>query len=449
MTVRPLGSRGRRRHRPWIVRRDRNQISFTRGVGPRAHREFMWCLHDCREKGYEEIEIDLTACETAFPDGMLPLIAGVDALRREGLEISVVLPADLELERLFINTNWAHLLQPDRYDPSETTHVRHVAARRFADAEQQQHLVNEAVNVLLGGMTALQRDDLAALEWSINEITDNVLNHAQCELGGILQVSTFEGSRKVAVGVADSGIGILASLRQGHPDLRGDVQAIYRALEAGVTRHSDAGQGNGMAGVLRIATMSQGMVDITSRRAQIVYREGESRHFRRRKNQEFPGTFVYTEIGLDTDFHLSEALGFSGTPHRPVDVVEALYETDDASAVVLRLRDEAVGFGSRLAGRHLRTKCLNLMEAEPDKPLILDWDAVPLISSSFADELVGKLFADLGPLAFGARVRNVGMKTVVYGLIDKAITQRVVQVANGTSSADVVTQPELPAGRTR
>lgn len=132
-----------------------------------------------------------------------------------------------------------------------------------------------------------------------------------------------------------------------------------------------------------------------------------------------------------------------------MDVVEALYETDDASAVVLRLRDEAVGFGSRLAGRHLRTKCLNLMEAEPDKPLILDWDAVPLISSSFADELVRKLFADLGPLAFGARVRNVGMKTVVYGLIDKAITQRVVQVANGTTSADVVTQPERPAGRTR
>lgn len=89
------------------------------------------------------------------------------------------------------------------------------------------------------------------------------------------------------------------------------------------------------------------------------------------------------------------------------------------------------------------------MEAEPDKPLILDWDPVPLISSSFADELVGKLFADLGPWAFGARVGNVGMKTVVYGLIDKAITQRVVQVANGTSSVDVVTQPEPPAGRTR
>lgn len=409
----------------------------------------MWCLHDCREKGYEEIEIDLSGCETAFPVGMLPLIAGVDALRRDGLDVSVALPVDPELERLFINTNWAHLLEPDRYRASETPHGRHVAARRFANAEQQQRLVNEAVNVLLGGITALQRDDLAALEWSINEITDNVLNHAQCELGGILQVSTFEGSRKVAVGVADSGIGILASLRQGHPDLQGDVQAIYRALEAGVTRHSDVGQGNGMAGVLRIATMSQGAVEITSRRAQILYRKGESRDFRRKKDQEFPGTFVYAEIGLDTDLLLSEALEFRGSSHRPVDAIEALYETDDASAVVLRLQDEAVGFGSRLAGRHLRTKCLNLMDAEPAKPLILDWDEVPLISSSFADELVGKLFADLGPLAFGARVRNVGMKTVVHGLIDKAIMQRVVQVANGGPSPVAPPASVPPAGRKR
>lgn len=331
-----------------------------------------------------------------------------------------------------MNTNWAHLLEPDRYPPSETTHARHVAARRFVDAGQQQSLVNEAVNVLLSGVTGLKRDDLAALEWSINEITDNVLNHAQCNLGGILQVSTFE--HKVAVGVADSGIGILASLRQGHPDLRDDAQAIYKALEAGVTRHSEAGQGNGMAGVLSIATMSRGTVDITSRRAQVVYREGESRHYRRKKNQEFPGTFVYAEIGLDTDFHLSDALGFRGVAHRPVDAIEALYETDDGSAVVLRLREEAVGFGSRMAGRHLRTKCLNLMDAEPGKPLVLDWDAVPLVSSSFADELVGKLFAELGPLAFAARVRNVRMKTVVHCLIDKAIMQRVAQVTNGPMS---------------
>lgn len=74
---------------------------------------------------------------------------------------------------------------------------------------------------------------------------------------------------------------------------------------------------------------------------------------------------------------------------------------------------------------------MDLLNAEPSKPLLLDWTAVPLVSSSFADELVGKLFASLGPLAFAARVRNVGMEAMVRGLVDKAIMQRAAQVVSG------------------
>ena len=90
----------------------------------------------------------------------------------------------------------------------------------------------------------------------------------------------------------------------------------------------------------------------------------------------------------------------------------------------------------RPAGRQLRTKCINLLNAEPGKPLLLDWSGVPLVSSSFADELIGKLFASLGPLAFSARVRNVNMEAVVRGLVDKAIMQRAAQTANGMGGVD-------------
>ena len=66
----------------------------------------------------------------------------------------------------------------------------------------------------------------------INEITDNVLNHAMCKEGGIIHVSTFRDSHKVAFGVSDSGRGILASLREGHPSLQTDAQAIDEAMKA-------------------------------------------------------------------------------------------------------------------------------------------------------------------------------------------------------------------------
>ena len=109
-----------------------------------------------------------------------------------------------------------------------------------------------------------------------------------------------------------------------------------------------------------------------------------------------------------------------------------LYETETGDAVILKMRDESTGFGSRAAGRQLRRKCVNLLNAESKKPLLLDWTGVSMVSSGFADELVGKLFVKLGPLAFSARVRNLGMDAVVGDLVDKAILQRAGQVANGT-----------------
>ena len=422
-----------------IVLRDGNRIRFIGRVNSYAHRQFMFCLHECHKLGYQDIDLYFSECEAAFPSGMIPLLPHVDVLRREGVDFSLTLPNIEGLARLFANANWAHFVEPETYPMSDTVHDRHLAAQRFTDSTQQERLVNEFMDVVMRNMT-LERDVIAGLEWSINEITDNVLNHSECEEGGIVQVSTFRDAQKVAFGVADSGRGILASLREGHPGLRTDAQAIGEAMKAGVTRNPDAGQGNGIAGALRIATMSGGAFEITSGLAQIVVRTGQrddnsdsqsdAQVYERRERQRFWGTVVYAEIGLVGSFHLSEALGFSGEPYQPVDIIELQYETESGDAVVLRLREESTGFGSRLAGRQLRTKCLNLLNAEPTKPLLLDWTAIPLVSSSFADELIGKLFASLGPLAFSARVRNIGMESIVRGLVDKAIMQRVAQVVH-------------------
>ena len=395
----------------------------------------MWCLHDCRRLGYQDVILDFSICESAFPNGMLPLLSSADLLRRENVDLSVMLPVKEELMRLFLNTNWAYLLEPTHYSKSDTVHDRHMAAHRFTDSDEQQHLVNVFMDVVMRNMT-LERDVIAGLEWSINEITDNVLNHAECKEGGIVQVSTFRDARKVAFGVADSGQGILSSLSEGHPYLKTDAQAIGEAVKAGVTRNPEAGQGNGIAGTLRIAMMSEGMFEITSGLASLVIRDGQPRTHKRREQHRFSGTIVYAELGLDAHFHLSEALGFSGEPHQPTDIIELLYETESGDAVVLKLHEESTGFGSRPAGRQLRTKCINLLNAEPGKPLLLDWSGVPLVSSSFADELIGKLFASLGPLAFSARVRNVNMEAVVRGLVDKAIMQRAAQTANGMGGVD-------------
>lgn len=415
--------------------RQENRIRFLGRVNSLAHRQYIRCVADAREQGYEELVLDFSECEGAFPSGMIPILASADALHRARINTVVILPNSEELERLFHNANWAHFIEPDKFEHFDVIHDRHVAAHRFKTAEEQLQLVNACMDVVMRQMS-LERDVIAGLEWSINEITDNVLNHAMCPDGGIVQVSTFRDAQKVAFGVADTGQGIFSSLREGHPYLRTDSHAIGEAVKGGVTRNPDAGQGNGLAGSLRIASMSGGSFEVTSGRAQLVVRDGESKMYERNESMSVPGTVVYVEIALGRKFHLAEALGFSGEPHQPIDIIETLYQTELGDALILKLRDEASGFGSRPLGRQIKQKCMNLLEAESDKPLILDWTGVPLISSSFADELVGKLFVELGPLAFAARIRNQRMESLVRGLIDKAIMQRAAQTVAGTEFPD-------------
>lgn len=426
--------RGRRSEdtRQPVVHLEDNRIVFDAKINSMSHRDFMLVQHEVQRSGIDKVTLDFSSCDRAFADGMLPIICGVEAMRERGQKVSVILPRDSSLQRLFTNTSWAHYLDPDIHQPSNTAFDRHMAVHRFVAFEEQRAIVNEVLDVAMRTMS-MARDVLEGLEWSFNEVTDNVLNHSQAPTGGLVQVTTYRDQGLVGFVVADRGQGILRSMREGYPDLASDKHAIGEAIKAGITRNPDVGQGNGLAGSLRIATLSGGSFALTSGTAQLVvqaYKHNtDSKSFERRREQSFQGTLVSAFIKQNSDFKMADALAFPGYQHARFDIIDAKYENEDGSALIVRMRDETSGFGTRGAGRQVRTKCENLLDAETAMPMLLDWSGVPVISSSFADEFVGKLFVALGPLAFMARVRNVGMEALVRGLVDKAILQRSAQAA--------------------
>jgi len=85
------------------------------------------------------------------------------------------------------------------------------------------------------------------------------------------------------------------------------------------------------------------------------------------------------------------------------------------------------GFGNRVVGRLLRRKLHNIINSEKEIPIVIDWSCIPIISSSFADEFIGKLFLELGLIAVSSKTRNIGMEPIIHGLLDKAISQRLTQ----------------------
>jgi len=123
---------------------------------------------------------------------------------------------------------------------------------------------------------------------------------------------------------------------------------------------------------------------------------------------------------------LDLALVFSGKEHVPVDFIELKYETDSLQHLNFVMKEEATSFGSRLAAKPVRIKLENLLEMCPNQKIRIDFEGIPIISSSFADEVFGRLFVTLGPLSFMSRFEFTAIDSTLRILIDRAISQRSV-----------------------
>ena len=122
---------------------------------------------------------------------------------------------------------------------------------------------------------------------------------------------------------------------------------------------------------------------------------------------------------------LEDALRFGGTPYKPVDYVETEYEGEAGAPINFILTQECQAFGSRVSGRPLRQKLHNILNMSGSSQVVIDFDGVPVVSSSFADEAFGKLFLQLGPVQFMQRIKLNNMADTVEGIVNKAIAQRM------------------------
>jgi anti-sigma regulatory factor (Ser/Thr protein kinase) len=407
-----------------------NTIKFGNQVNSYIVGDFCSALNSYFSSKEKTLIVDFSFVERAYPIGMLGVISTVNDLISLGHNVSIVLPENINVANLFKNGNWAYFLSPNQFRISESFHDRHLVTRQFANNKEQFAVVNDFMDVVLRNIE-MPKDIISGLEWSINEITDNVLNHSNSRNGGFVQVSTYPKMGKINFAVCDSGRGILKSLKEGIPSLRKDHDAIGEAIKAGVTRNPKFGQGNGLAGSLRVTTMSGGSFEITSGAGRLIATADQSRKVQRYPDQYYHGTLVNGQINISSDFSITKALDFGyAHPYVSVNIIDTQYEMDDSDCLLLAMKKETTGYGSRNAGKQMRTKIMNFISSKPDYPIVVDWTGIPVISSSFADEFMGKLFLEIGAMSFSAKIRNKGMEELIKNLLDKAISQRLVQATD-------------------
>ena len=289
-----------------------NIISIEGGYHEGYRGQVLAYIHDAIEKsGYQDIVLDFSRCISAFPYAMLPTCAQVMNKRSADVDFELILPEKEDLCKLFKDANWAYLLDPERHEQTSFQGDQHVPAIQYKDPEQQHLAVNRIVNSMLGAISNLERSSFAAFEWSINEITDNVLTHANSSIGGLVQVDTFTKNKTVTFLVADVGQTIPKTLRSTHNEITSDEEALRKAIEEGVTRDKSLGQGNGLFGSFQICTHCKGKFAIKSGYAKLDYTDKGGLHLRTEKTF-YDGTLIVASINFSNPHLLESALKFDG-----------------------------------------------------------------------------------------------------------------------------------------
>jgi anti-sigma regulatory factor (Ser/Thr protein kinase) len=379
------------------------------------------------EQNCKNISLDFSDCTTAYPSGILPVISYVRSLAKEHIDFFLTLPTEEKLAGRFKTLNWANLIEPRKFKkflPNQSQST--IPALIFTTAPEQQECVNRMVDSILRTVPGLGRSDFSAVEWALNEITDNVLNHSQSETGGIVQLIAHRHRRRaIEFTVCDAGLGVADTLRSAKNEIKTDIDALAEAVKEGVTRNSQTNQGNGLFGSFEICRISKGSFKLHANNAKLEMNHGSVSY----KNEKIPfsGTLVDATIDITDSNLLQQALKFKGLPHRPSDIIELKYESDNLEYLNFSMSEEAKSYASRVSGKPVRIKLRNLVEMCHGQKIRLDFSGIGVISSSFADEVFGMLFVELGPMRFMSTLSFQNASPTVTGLIDRAISLRAQQ----------------------
>lgn len=84
-------------------------------------------------------------------------------------------------------------------------------------------------------------------------------------------------------------------------------------------------------------------------------------------------------------------------------------------------------FGKSLCSRVLGKEVSNLIDFEKEQEIVLDFQDVKMVTSSFADEVVGKNCAKLGLHNFFDKVQIINTSEQIKLILKKAIIDRLAE----------------------
>lgn len=405
------------------VTRDLNMIHIHRLDHAKAVSDFKRVVASGLYKaGYSSFNISFDNLHTSFPNAIVPIACIVDMLKEKGITFSFInTPSYLQ------NTGIA---QPKTFEGNS----RHIlnTVWRFTSSEEVGSIVRAYIQELQRS-AHFYKGMLNSIEWSLYEVMDNVIQHSKVGIGYVMG-QIHQTNKQIAFTVSDLGQGIYNSLKESEHNPRTPVDAITLAVREEVTRDKSIGQGNGLFGLHSIVKQGQGKLAITSDSGSYIFNPRNPMTYSElpRIASDFPGTIVDFQLGYDKDMSLDKALVFRGQVYNIVNINYDELE-DEYGRIVYTISERAEGTGTRESAIRVKNELFNLL-SEQQKPIILDFKDVEVMSSSFADELLAKLLLELGLFQFNNLIRIKGLDKTQQSILHRSVIQRIRGMIEETSS---------------
>lgn len=261
------------------------------------------------------------------------------------------------------------------------------------------------------------------IQWCISEIMDNVLLHSENDYG-LIMAQIHPKANHIAFCIYDIGVGIYKTLASTKYKPETESDALSLSIQEGIG--DGKGQGNGMFGLYQIVKHNKGLLRITSGRSSLMMKgEGEIQKYEHAHyvDDSHRSTTVDFQLDLNHKINMQEAFRTLGGDPSFDFRIDNMLSLDDED-VHYNILQYAQGTATRQSGELLRKDIINTY-IRTNRRIILNFEGIKNVSSSFIDEVIAKLIIEFGMLEFMQLFPIINMNGDIRYLANRSIYMRI------------------------
>ncbi|NJM78826.1 MAG: sensor histidine kinase [Flavobacterium sp.] len=253
--------------------------------------------------------IDFSNCNFLYPDYALLLLCSIKYIENKGIEVhgKIKMDKSTAIFQYLLKINFFENLKIDLPKVYINNDDSFLEIQNYNSENQIE--VQSRIMKVLKKTTFINDDVFTGLDYCLNEILDNILNHSK-ERQGWVVAQYFGNLNQIRLMVADYGIGIHKALNERYNFT--EEEAIIKCIESGIT--NGKGQGHGLYATSLFTSENKGWLSVISGSKKLDVNNHTSKIV---DINYWQGTCIYLRINtnVDVDYKLFTSRHYDQKEH--------------------------------------------------------------------------------------------------------------------------------------